>query len=150
MPQAIRLVDNNYNAVGSRVAEKAVTFTATGNGAVGTVTLFTVTGVVKLKVISVCNTTTTIQAGATLEVGIAGATTAFIAQTAGDAPDQNEIWHDTTPDTAHELSSVGVERYLGNGQDIILTVATNTIDSGVITFYAIWEPISSGSSVVAA
>lgn len=121
-------------------------FDGTGNPA----TLFTVTGVVSVKLMAVCTTLLTIDATATLEVGIAGNTAVLIALTAGDAIDANEIWHDTTPDSAYELASVVSERLLSNGQDIIATVATANINTGVIDFYCEWKPFSAGASVIAA
>lgn len=129
-------------------AEKQITYTATGNGATGAVTLFTVTGLVGMKVVAKCSTTLTIQAGATIEIGTALSIAGLIAQTAGDAIDVNEIWHDATPDASVELSSV-MNRSIVS-QNVIQTVATDTIDTGVIKFFCMWYPISSDGNVVAA
>jgi len=140
-----------------RSALKDVTFAGGTPNAIGDydgtgnpVTLFTVTGRVRCKLRAVCTTTLTIDATATVEVGISGNTAVFIAQTAGDAPDANEIWHDASPDNATELESVNAERILANGQDILLTVATANVLTGVIRFYCEWTPISSDGNVVAA
>ena len=121
-------------------------FDGTGNPA----TIFTVTGRVRCKLRAVVTTTLTIDATATVEVGITGNTAIFIALTAADAPDVNEIWHDATPDNATELESVNAERILANGQDIILTCATANTLTGVIRFYCEWTPISADGNVVAA
>jgi len=133
-----------------RVATKTVTFAAATTGAVDAHTIFTVTGFVKAKVLAVCTTNVGIQAGAEISVGIVGALEAFIGATAGDALDAGELWHDTSPDAGIELSSVGIENYLAAGQDIVYDVSVDTLDSGVVTFYCIWEPVSSGATVVAA
>ena len=134
-----------------QIARKTVTFTATGDGAVGAVTLFTVTGTVGVKITAVCTTVTTIQAGATIEVGISGALSgALIAQTSADAPDAGEIWHDATPDAELEAETVTPWFVISDGNNIILTVDTNTVDSGVIEFYCEYQLRSAGSSVSAA
>lgn len=132
-----------------KVARHTVVFTATGDGAVGAIDLFTVTGLVKARVVARCTIVTAIQAGATIEVGVAGDTAAIIAQAAGDAPDADEIWHDATPDADHELDSVSVS-WLLNGTDIIQTIGTNTIDSGAIEYICEWEPLSANGEVIAA
>ena len=120
-------------------------FNGTGNPA----DLFTVTGIVQVRVVAVC-TTVLAGASATVEVGITGSTAAVIAQTTGTDIDANEIWHDATPDAALELSTVAATRIITNGADIIQTVATADVTSGVILYVCFWEPISSGATVVAA
>jgi len=132
-----------------KFARKTVTFTAAGDGAVGTVTLFTVTGTVRVRAFGVCTTSTTIQAGATVEVGIAGNLAVLIAQTAADATVAGEIWHDASPDAEIELDTVASWYYISDGNDIILTVATNTVDSGVIEFYCEYQKVSANGDVVA-
>lgn len=119
-------------------------FNGTGNPA----TLFTVTGAVRLKLLAVCTTTLTIDAGATLEIGTAASTAGLIAQTAADAIDQNEIWHDATPDASIELTSVLADNIVTD--DVIQTVATANINTGAITYYAMWYPLSPDGNVTAA
>ena len=132
------------------IARHTITFTAGGDGSVGAHDLFTVTGTVRIRVLAVCTTNLAIQTGATIEVGISGTTDAFIAQTAGDDPDAGEIWHDATPDASIELDSVYSWQILANSTDVIYTVGTDTIDSGVMEFYAEWERLSADGNVVAA
>ena len=132
-----------------QVVRKTVTFDGSaGNGAVGTVSLFNVTGFVIAKIIARC---TTLLAGATatIEVGIAGNTAFIIAQSTGTDVDANEIWHDATPDSTIELASV-IKEVVINGSNIILTVATADVDSGVIEFNCFYEPLSAGAVVEAA
>lgn len=138
-------------------AEKVATFAGAVtndpgdfNGTGNPLTLFTITGTVKLRLLAVCETTLTIDANATLEVGITGGTAKLVAQVAGDAIDVGEIYHDATPDSKIELTSVLVENIIANGSDIIQTVATANILTGVIKYIAIWYPLSKDGKVVAA
>ncbi len=135
--------------------EKIVTFAGATPNAIGDfdgtgnpVTMFTVTGIVEMSIIAVCTTTLTIDGGATAEVGTTVTTAGLIAQTAGDAIDVNEIWHDATPDASVELTSVVARNIVSS--DVILTVATANILTGVIKFIVRWAPISSDGNVVSA
>lgn len=145
------VVYNNW-----RQAEKDITFDGGTTNAIGDFngtgdpfTVFTITGTIKLKLYAVC---TTILAGAsaTLELGVSGNTAKLIAQTTATDIDANEIWHDATPDSAVELSSVSVENIIANGLDVIGTVGTANITSGVIKFVALWKPVSKDGSLVIA
>lgn len=117
---------------------KTVTFTgAAGLGAIGTINLFTVTGTIRAKLTAFCTTNLGEEGdpgGATVEVGIAGNTAGLIAQTAALDVDAGDLWHDNSPDASLELASVAKEFILTNGVDIILTVATDEVTAGVITF----------------
>jgi len=114
------------------------------------ITVFTVTGDVVMAVVGVVKTSLTTSDAITAELGVSGATTAFIAQVA-DATGlaQHEIWHDASPDATIELESVWADRIVSNGQDVILTT-TGTVTDGDITFYCRWYPLSSDGNVVAA
>lgn len=135
--------------------QKTEAFTGgAGHGAVGTVALFTVTGGVAIRLACIC-TENLVEGvgGGTLAVGIAGATTSFIAQATSVDIDAGDVWHDATPDAASELwsvTAVTAERILGNGQDIIATVGAQAITDGTLTFTAFWTPLTPGASVVAA
>jgi hypothetical protein len=114
------------------------------------ISLFTVTGDVKLKVIGVVKTSLTTSDAITTEVGVSGATAALIAQVAdATALTANLIWHDATPDATIESSGVWSEFIVSNGQDIILTTS-GTVTDGSIAFYCYWTPLSSDGAVVAA
>ena len=137
-------------------AEKLMTFDGATendpgdyNGTGNPATLFTVTGTVLLRLLAVCQTAV-VGASATLEVGHAGSTAKLIAQTTAANIIANEIWHDNSPDSSVELSSVLVENILANGLDIIQTVGTANITSGVIRYTALWYPLSINAKVVAA
>lgn len=124
---------------------KAITYAALTTGAVGTTTLFTVTGVVAVRVFAVCSGTDLTGSG-TLELGIAGNTAAIAAQTAATAIDVGEIWYGTNPPTVGVLPAI----LILSGTDIIQTIASATVTAGTLTFYCLWTPISTDGNLVAA
>lgn len=124
---------------------KSITYSTLTTGATGVATLFTVTGTIAVRIFAVCSVDLT-GAGATLEVGILGNTAALIAQTTGTTIDAGEIWATTSPATVLALPSL----FIVSGTDIIQTIATHTVDAGVLTYYCVWTPISTDGNVVAA
>lgn len=118
-------------------------YDGTGNPA----TLFTVKGTVRLRILAKC-TVNLAGDGATLEVGTALSTAGLIAQTTATDIDANEIWHDATPDSSIEATTVLAEKVVS--QDVIQTVATANITAGSITFTCIWYPLSENAEVTAA
>lgn len=139
---------------------KTLTFDGATTNAVGNVagtgnpaTLFTVTGHVIARIFAIV-TTAIVSTGntGTIEVGIAGDTATLIAQsTVGSGTFiAEEIWHDGTPDAEIELLTVAADRIVSDGNDVILTCATNNIISGVLAIYCIWTALSSDGNVVAA
>lgn len=108
--------------------------------------LFTVTGLVELRIIGLC-TVDLVGASATLEVGVASNTAAIIAQTTATNIDANEIWNSNTPGLKVMAVSGSLFVYSAT---IIETAGTANITAGQITYYCIWRPISSGATVVAA
>jgi len=141
------------------LCRKSITFDGATVNAIGDhdgtgdpATVFTVTGQVIVKIIPVCTTTLTFDADATIELGIAGATAVIVALTdlTVEGLAAEEIWHDTTPDAEIEASSVVPEHVITDSNDVILTVATANVLTGVIAFYALWRPLSAGAGVVAA
>lgn len=133
---------------GQYLATKTVTFSNT----TGTVNLFTVTGLVVVRFVAICNTALESAGACNISLGVVGATDTFgpsVADVTGW--DAGEIWDGddfyATPvmptalyDTAHKLL---------NGEDIIATLSAQ-IDSGAITAYCFWTPLSTGATVVAA
>ena len=109
--------------------------------------LFTVTGTVKMKLFAVCEVDLT-GASATVEVGTTASTAALIAQTTATGIDAGEIWHDATPDSSVELSSVATEKIVT--ADVYQKVATANVTAGKITYHCMWVPISNNGNVVAA
>lgn len=134
------------NVEGWRRAVQEITFDGGTVNAIGDydgtanpATLFSVTGAVAVRIVAYCTTSLT-GASATLEVGTAKGTADIIAQTTGTDIDENEIWHDASPDASVEALTVAPENIVI--QDIIATAATANITAGVIKFVALWKPIT--------
>jgi len=145
---------NETQALGGQLVSKTITFAGGTTNAIGNhdgtgdpFTIFEVEGTVALKVLAIC-TTSLEGASATLRVGTALSDAGLIASTTATDIDANEIWHDATPDASVEATSVLTEKIVS--QDVIGTVGTANITSGVITFTAIWKPLVDGSTVTAA
>jgi len=144
------------------VAKKSITFAgatadAWGNdgGALDGGTVFTVTGAVKLIVFGKCSVN--LAGGATLEMGITGATAIFLPQTTDTDVDAGDIWLNNATPVAYYIAGAesdaagNLPEYILNGQDIILTVSGGTdTTAGQVDFYAHWLPLSSDGNVVAA
>lgn len=118
-------------------------FDGTGNPA----TLFNVTGTVFMKLFAVVDTAPA-GASATVAVGTAINTTGLIASTTATNLAIKEIWHDATPDASVELTTVATEKIVN--QNVIQTVGTANITSGVLTYICLWRPATTGSSVTPA
>lgn len=140
-----------------RIARSSITFagevengigdeSGTGNPA----TVFTLTGTVKVKIYAICTTNVTHAADAAISLGITGNTAGIIALTDLTVQEMiaEEIWHDATPDKEIELTSVGKEFIITDGNNIILTVAVADVNTGVIEFICEWKPLSSDGNVV--
>ena len=121
-------------------------------GAQGAYTLFTVTGDVYVQQIyGKCKVALTSGGVPTIEVGIAGNTAAFIAQTAGLDLDQYELWQDATPEAnPGVIILLGRSWALANGADIILTIGTADLTAGDIDFYVNWMPLSTDGYIAPA
>lgn len=151
-PNNVPIIDPNL----ALVEEKEVVFDggttdAIGDhdGALDPLTLFNVTGTVKVRVFAVV-TENLAGATATIEIGVAGNTAALIAQSTATDLDVDEIWHDNSPDAALELNTVAAEKVVANGKDIIMTVGTANITDGTIKVLCAWYPISADGRVEAA
>jgi len=118
-------------------------YDGTGNPA----TLFTVSGTVLMRILAICEDSL-VGNSATIEVGTTLSTPGLIAQTTGTNIDVNEIWHDATPDSSIEATTVLVQKIVSD--DVIQTVATANITAGTIRYTAIWFPLTEGASVQAA
>lgn len=117
--------------------------------------LFTVTGLCKVQLVAVCNGTSLTGAGATIEVGITGDTAIFMPTETATQIDDGQIWFNDAGNatygiTGAETAAAGnLPEYFLNGNDIILTVKTANVETGVLDFYCIWTPISTDASIVA-
>lgn len=117
-------------------------------GAKDPLTLFTVTGIVAMRLFGICTVDLASAGGGTLEVGTALSTAGLIAQTLATNIDVNEIWHDATPDASIELATVAAERIVT--QNVIETVGTADITAGNIYYICSWYPLSPDGNVVSA
>lgn len=124
---------------------KSITYVAGTTGATGATTLFTVTGLVAVRVFAVCSSDLTSGGAATIGVGVAGNTASLIAQTTATAIDNGEIWIDTSPATVEALPAI----LILSGTNIIQTIATTTVTGGVLTYYVVWTPISPDGELTA-
>lgn len=125
-------------------ASKAITYSALTTGAVGATTLFTVTGTVACNVFAICSTN--LAGSGTIEIGTATNTAALCDQQSATAIDNHEVWHDAILAVGGQVAG---HVHVVN-EDIIQTIATNTVSGGVLTFYCLWTPLSTDGNVVAA
>jgi len=136
-------------------AYKTITFAGGSANGIGDdggtqdpLTLFTVTGTVRMKLFATCGVSVISAGGGTLSVGTALSAAGLIASTTAANIIANEIWHDATPDASVELWTVATEKIVR--QNVIMTVGTADVTAGELTFHCIWAPISSDGNVVAA
>lgn len=140
-----RMIVKNSDTVNS-----GVTYTT------GAVTaLFTVTGAVFARVWGHVTTavTSTGDTG-TITVGIAGNTAKLVpSYTAGSGTIvANDILGNagTTAVPGDDIEGAGTWVFIGGGEDINATVATNNLTAGVIDWYCEWYPINATGRVVSA
>lgn len=134
-------------------AIKTVAFDGTaGNGAVGTVAAFTVTGTVLCHFILVECTESLAEAAptATITFGTASAPTLPLGATNATAIDAGEFW---TSDSAPPAGAVRIDA-IGNwiiaNESFIFTVGAQAINNGTLRTVVLWEPLSADGSLVAA
>ena len=151
---------NQDPAVQEKHARSTIAFDgAAGNGAQGTVDVFSITGrVLVTKIIGFC-TESLAGATSTIELGDTTDTNGFIAQTTATDLDVNEWWGDTTAGST--LSSMSIFTVSSSGQvvsltnkamsvDIIILVGTADCTNGTIVFDVWYTPITDGGSLAAA
>lgn len=125
-------------------ATKTITFAAGTTGAVGATTLFTVTGTVGMNVFGFC--TADLTGSGTIEVGVAGSTAALCNQQSATSIDNHEVWYDAVLAVGGAVA--GHEHIIN--QDVIQTIATDTVTGGTLIYYCYWFPISADGNVTAA
>jgi len=119
---------------------------------VATHEIFTVTGGVEMKIIAECTDSLTAGAGATIGLGVEGATAAFIADTDFALIDVGEIWDtavDGTITQYGDTSAVGLTKRIFGGLDVGYEVKVAALTGGVIKFYCHWTPLNDTGTVVA-
>ncbi len=138
------LIELPYSWLGGNKAQKDVIF----SNSTGTVNLFTVTGDVIVQIIPVITTDVVPDAAADIRLGVTGNTDALIVDSDATGLDARGIWVDQTPDYEVEPLDRIRSYIITDGNDILLTLSAQ-VNSGAITFYCFWTPLSSGASVVA-
>lgn len=141
-------IDANFRTVNSNeafVAESTWTFVGNATGDSTAHTLFTVTGNCLVNVFAICDTDLVSAGGGTMEVGVSGNTPGLIAQTTATDIDDGDIWIDASP--AVGVEALPASKILNDGADIILTIGTADVTAGVMDFYCLWRPLSTGASI---
>ncbi len=128
---------------------KSVTYTAGGDGATGALTLFTVTGQIKVvSLLPFTKTTLTETAGTvTIALGTADNTSLFIAASEPEDMIAGDFWTQVAP-VVKSIIIPAALKDVAVSEDIIATIATSTISAGVHDFYLSWIPLSSDAAVV--
>lgn len=132
--------------VGNRSYNRVTFGAGHTDGKPATLTLFTVTGLVEMRIFAHVETALA-GASATLAVGTSTTAGGLIAQATGTDMVAGDIWWDGAPDASVEVSSQVAAKLVT--QDIKLTIASGTLTAGRIMFTVIWKPISDDASVVA-
>ena len=145
---ASQQIDANYRTINSNEAillSSEWTFVENLTGDAGNHTLFTVTGDVLVTTFGSC-TTDMVGSGTDFEVGVTGNTAGLIAQIADvETLDDGDIYQDATP----EVGTVALpsSRIIVGGLDILLKITNGDVTGGVVTFYCLWRPLSSGADI---
>ncbi len=122
---------------------------SSGNGAQGTVDVFTRTGRVRLRLITAFCTETLEGASATVKLGGSTDPDGMIQQTTATTLAANDWWVDattaagtTSPLYTHSGGNVASQAEKLVSEDIIITVATQDVTNGTIIFDAFYIPIT--------
>jgi len=105
-------------------------------------TIFTVTGLVEVKIFGHITTDWTAH-GDTAAVGTADSTTLLLAAVAGTAIDDEDIW---TSATVADAAAAPLSFIINDG-DIIVTQSGGNLIAGVTMFHCYWRPLEEGASV---
>ena len=137
-----------------QITRKTATFTgAAGLGAAGDFDLFTVTGeIYVVRIIAFC-TTLLVENGATvtMSLGTTNTVAQFIAATEPEDIDANEFWTALDPQAGPiVVPAIMQDTLVQATDDILLTIANDNVNSGVIEFTLQWRPISADGAAAAA
>ena len=145
--------NTNYQLVTKTVTFAGATPNGIGDesGSANPSTVFTVTGDVIVKIIAVCATNIVHAANAAISLGIDdGAQIIAATDLTVQGMAAREIWHDATPDAEIEALSTMKEFIITDGNDIDLDVSVADVNTGAITFYCMYTPLSPDGAVTAA
>lgn len=120
----------------------------TNGGAKDPMTIFTVTGIVAVKILGLCTLSLVSAGGGTIQLGTVGSLASFIAATTATTIATGELWVDATADTDSELASGVAERIIAGSIQESINVAD--ITAGNINYYAWWWPLSPDANLVSA
>jgi len=110
--------------------------------------VFTVTGLVRMKVVAEV-TINLAGATATIELGYDADTDAWIATTTGTDLDAGDIWSDETPTEVQGNYSSMIFDKVVNGVDIGYEIKVAALTAGSITFHCWYEALNATGAVVA-
>lgn len=138
----------SHGGLGLRRASKTHAFAATaGNGNVGTIAVFTVTGEVLVGSISGYCSENLVSAGAgTVSLGVTSSVSLFIAVTTATDLDNGTIWVDATPDL-YGVALPAACKDVVITQNILMDVLTAAISDGTVRIDVLWIPLSSDGLV---
>src|SRR3990167_10517548 len=118
--------------------------------------IYTVTGLIFVKLIAACTTLLDSDGAASLAIGITGDTAIFMPAETATQIDAGQIWFNDAANAAYGIigeeaaAADNLPEYALSGNDIILTVAGGAnVTSGVLDFYCQYRPVGSSSSIVA-
>lgn len=141
---------------GLRHSRATVAFDGTaGNGAVGTVTVFTITGRVWVETfLAFCTEDLASAGGGTIQAGTTSDPDGFVPSTTATDIDNNEWWSSATPApgavSVPNNNTGGLTTLLRRKQmseSAILTIGTGDITNGTIIFDVWWMPITDNGAL---
>ena len=143
-------IDKRLEESVPNVTKHLVTFTAAGDGAIGALDIFTVTGGVEILTIAAFCSVSLTETGGTVQIqlGTAQDTNQYIATTEPVDIDAGEPWTAVDP-LAFTIAIIAAQKDTITSEDVILTIANDTISAGVLEFYARWVAVSADGDLVA-
>lgn len=138
------------------LVEKTIEFDGgAGSGAVGTVSVFTITGKVLLRaIVGTCSESLVSAGGGTL---VLEASDGFdlIPQTTATDLDADDLWADASPAETVGVALAATQKDIvlnggASGATVVITVGTDDVTDGTITIHALFYPLSSDGDLEAA
>jgi len=140
-----------FSSLHPNYGKHSITMAAGTTGSVTTHQIFTVTGLVRMRILVECSTLL-VGATARIQLGYTGDTDAFIDDTLATNIDASELW---ASDVSGNIIKVGayddfVLDFITNGINIGYEITTAAITAGVLQFHYVWEPLEADAKVVEA